>query len=130
MKPRGSCDPVLRNLDIKTCKHTTSTSTVRRWGAARSTDHAVLLTSRSESCAHNHGSCGHRQCRDPLSQGTPGIKGDKGDPGSANLRLVQGDGAVTCEANETLVSVFCPNGGAPDGAKCGTTPSVGLCMRK
>jgi hypothetical protein len=23
-----------------------------------------------------------------------------------------GDGAVNCDANETLVSVFCPNGGA------------------
>jgi hypothetical protein len=62
--------------------------------------------------------------------GVPGTKGDKGDPGTVNLRLVQGDGAVSCDANETLVSVFCPNGGAPDGAKCGTTPSIGLCLRK
>jgi hypothetical protein len=37
---------------------------------------------------------------------------------------------VTCGANETLVSVFCPSGGAPDGAKCGTSPSVGLCLKK
>jgi hypothetical protein len=44
--------------------------------------------------------------------------------------LVQGDGAVNCDANEILVSVFCPSGGAPDGAKCGMTPSVGLCLRK
>jgi len=34
------------------------------------------------------------------------------------------------DANETLVSVFCPSGGAPDGAKCGTSPSVGLCLKK
>jgi hypothetical protein len=43
---------------------------------------------------------------------------------------VQADGAVSCDANETLVSVFCPSGGAPDGAKCRTTPTVGLCLKK
>jgi hypothetical protein len=37
---------------------------------------------------------------------------------------------VSCEANEILVSVFCPSGGAPDGAKCGTTPTIGLCLGK
>ena len=63
-------------------------------------------------------------------QGTPGAKGDKGDVGVANLRSVQSDGAATCEANETLVAVFCPSGGAPDGAKCTTAPTQGLCMRK
>jgi hypothetical protein len=65
-------------------------------------------------------------------QGKPGDKGDKGDKGDtgANLRSVQADGTVSCEANETLVSVFCPGGGAADGAKCGTTPTVGLCLRK
>jgi hypothetical protein len=68
-------------------------------------------------------------------QGTPGPKGDtgpKGDAGQAGaiLRSVQADGAVSCDANETLVSVFCPTGGAPDGAKCGTTPTVGLCLKK
>ena len=30
-----------------------------------------------------------------------------------NVRAVQADGSVSCEANETLVSVFCPSGGAP-----------------
>ena len=63
-------------------------------------------------------------------QGKPGDKGDRGDPGPANLRAVQADGAVSCDANETLVSVFCPSGGAPDGAKCRTTPAVGLCLKK
>jgi hypothetical protein len=72
-------------------------------------------------------------------QGAPGEKGDKGDKGApgdkgeaaaVNLRSVQADGAASCEANETLVSVFCPSGGAPDGAKCGTSPTVGLCLRK
>ncbi|HEX9589523.1 MAG TPA: hypothetical protein VGA15_17480 [Bradyrhizobium sp.] len=72
-------------------------------------------------------------------QGTPGEKGEKGDKGdkgdkgeaaAVNLRSVQADGAASCEANETLVSVFCPSGGAPDGAKCGTSPTVGLCLRK
>ena len=69
----------------------------------------------------------------PGEKGAPGDKGDKGDKGEAaalNLRSVQADGAASCEANETLVSVFCPSGGAPDGAKCGTSPTVGLCLRK
>ena len=65
-------------------------------------------------------------------QGKPGDKGDKGDRGDngASLRSVQADGTVSCEANETLVSVYCPGGGASDGAKCGTTPTIGLCLRK
>lgn len=71
-------------------------------------------------------------------QGAPGVKGDKGDKGEkgdaaaavANVRSVQVDGAASCEANETLVSVFCPGGGAADGAKCATPPTVGLCLRK
>jgi hypothetical protein len=66
-------------------------------------------------------------------QGTPGKKGDKGEKGEAavvNVRAVQADGSVSCEASETLVSVFCPSGGAPDGAKCGTSPTVGLCLKK
>ena len=68
-------------------------------------------------------------------KGDTGPKGDigpKGDTGSsgASIRSVQTDGSVSCEANETLVSVFCPSGGAPDGAKCGTTPTIGLCLGK
>ena len=66
-------------------------------------------------------------------QGASGPKGDKGDAGPAGaaaIRSVQADGAVSCDANETLVSVFCPAGGAPDGAKCGTTPTVGLCLKQ
>lgn len=63
-------------------------------------------------------------------KGAKGDKGDKGDAGATNLRAVEADGAVACEANETLVSVFCPRGGAPDGAKCGTSPAVGLCLKK
>jgi hypothetical protein len=46
------------------------------------------------------------------------------------MRVVQADGTVSCDANETLVSVFCPSGGAPDGAKCGTAPTTGLCLKK
>ena len=55
-------------------------------------------------------------------QGSPGDKGEKGDKGDSaatNVRAVQADGSVGCEPSETLVSVFCPSGGAPDGAKCG-----------
>ena len=66
-------------------------------------------------------------------QGAPGdkgLKGDKGDPGTTNLRAVQADGSVTCEASETLVSVFCPSGGATERDKCVTTPTVGLCLKK
>jgi hypothetical protein len=63
-------------------------------------------------------------------QGAPGEKGDKGDAAPVTVRSVQSDGAASCEANETLVSVFCPSGGAPDGAKCGTSPTIGLCLRK
>ena len=63
-------------------------------------------------------------------QGTPGEKGDKGEAAAVNVRAVQADGSVSCDASETLVSVFCPSGGAPDGAKCGTSPTVGLCLKK
>jgi hypothetical protein len=66
-------------------------------------------------------------------QGTPGDKGEKGDKGDAattTVRVVQADGSVSCEATETLVSVFCPSGGSPDGAKCGASPTVGLCLKK
>jgi hypothetical protein len=64
-------------------------------------------------------------------QGAPGAKGDTGPAGASSaVRSVQADGAVSCEADETLVSVFCPAGGAPDGAKCGTPPTVGLCLKK
>jgi len=63
-------------------------------------------------------------------KGDKGEKGDKGDSGTANLRTVQvAEGAVSCEASETLVSVFCPSGGAPDGAKCAGV-AVGLCLKK
>jgi hypothetical protein len=69
-------------------------------------------------------------------QGTPGARGDKGDKGDAGpvgastILSVQADSAVSCDADETLVSVFCPSGGAADGAKCGTTPTIGLCLKK
>ncbi len=76
------------------------------------------------------------------AQGAPGAKGDKGDKGdkgekgekgdaaAVNVRAVQADGLVSCESTEILVSVFCPSGGAADGAKCGTAPTVGICLRK
>jgi hypothetical protein len=59
-----------------------------------------------------------------------GDKGEKGGAAAVNVRAVQADGSVGCEASETLVSVFCLSGGAPDGAKCGTSPTVGLCLKK
>jgi len=65
-------------------------------------------------------------------QGPQGAPGAKGDPGAAGttVRSVQNDGPVSCEASEILVSVFCPSGGAADGAKCGTSPTIGLCLKK
>jgi hypothetical protein len=63
-------------------------------------------------------------------QGPQGPKGDKGDPAAVNIRALQADGAVNCDSSEMLVSVFCPNGGASDGNKCGTPPTVGLCLKK
>ena len=63
-------------------------------------------------------------------KGDKGDKGDKGAAGSVNIRAVQADGPVSCEGSETLVSVFCPGGGALDGAKCGTAPTIGLCLQK
>jgi Collagen triple helix repeat (20 copies) len=66
----------------------------------------------------------------PGDKGEKGDKGDKGDSAATNLRAVQADGSVGCEPSETLVSVFCPSGGAPDGAKCGTAPTVVLCLKK
>ena len=65
-------------------------------------------------------------------QGPQGAPGAKGDPGAAGtvVRSVQSDGPVSCEASEILVSVFCPSGGAADGAKCGTSPTIGLCLKK
>jgi hypothetical protein len=63
-------------------------------------------------------------------QGAPGEKGVKGDAATTNVRAVEANGSVGCEASETLVSVFCPSGGAPDGSKCGTSPTVGLCLKK
>jgi Collagen triple helix repeat (20 copies) len=63
-------------------------------------------------------------------QGPQGPKGDKGDKAEPSARAVQADGAVNCDGSEALVSVFCPNGGGADGAKCGTSPTVGLCLKR
>jgi len=67
---------------------------------------------------------------DKGEKGDKGDKGDKGENAAAGLRSVQADGVISCEASETLVSVFCPGGGAPDGAKCESTPTIGLCLKK
>jgi Collagen triple helix repeat (20 copies) len=62
-------------------------------------------------------------------QGAPGAKGEPG-PAGTTIRSVQADGQVSCDASENLVSVFCPAGGAPDGAKCSSAPTIGLCLKK
>ena len=58
-------------------------------------------------------------------QGTPGE--EKGEAAAVNVRAVQADGSESCETSET---VFCSKRGAPDGAKCGTSPTVGLFLKK
>ena len=63
-------------------------------------------------------------------QGPKGDKGDKGESGSVNVRAVEADGTVDCDSSETLVSVFCPSGGTSHRAKCGTSPTIGLCLKK
>ena len=63
-------------------------------------------------------------------QGPQGPKGDKGESGSVNVRAVEADGTVDCDSSETLVSVFCPSGGTSHRAKCGTSPTIGLCLKK
>src|SRR5664280_2798369 len=62
--------------------------------------------------------------------GPAGPSGAKGEPATGGVRAVQADGTVSCEPTETLVSVFCPSGGAADGPKCTSSPTLGLCMRK
>ena len=81
------------------------------------------------------GLAGCGQKGDPGQQGAAGVQGAQGlqgvpGPAGTGIRSVQADGAVDCDAGETLVSVFCPGGGAPDGAKCGTTPTIGLWLKK
>ena len=66
----------------------------------------------------------------PGDKGDKGEKGEKGDAGTTSVRVVQADGMVSCEPSEMLVSVFCPSGGPQDGAKCGTAPTVGLCIKR
>jgi hypothetical protein len=67
---------------------------------------------------------------DKGDKGEKGEKGDKGDSTPSNIRAVQADGAVSCDSGEMLVSVFCPGGGAVDGGKCATAPTIGLCLKK
>jgi collagen triple helix repeat protein len=67
---------------------------------------------------------------DKGDRGEKGDKGEKGDTGNVNIRVVQSDASVSCDNDETLVSAFCPSGGAADGAKCATPPTIGLCLRK
>jgi hypothetical protein len=65
-------------------------------------------------------------------RGAPGSKGDKGESGlsGSTVWAVRANGVVRCDTSGTVVSVFCPGGGAPDGAKWGTAPTAGLCLKK
>jgi hypothetical protein len=57
------------------------------------------------------------------------VQGEKGEAGASGLRVITGEN-ITCNQDETLVSLVC-SGGSPDGARC---PSGGnataLCLRK
>src|SRR5690242_2429952 len=89
----------------------------------------VLLVAGSllAGCSRDPGPKGDAGPQGPAGpQGAPGPKGDAG----TSPRAVQADGAVACDSSEMLVSVFCPSGGAPDGAKCSAPPTIGLCMKK
>jgi hypothetical protein len=66
----------------------------------------------------------------PAGPPGPAAVAAKGEPSTGAIRVVQGDSPASCESNEALVSVFCPSGGAADGPKCPSSPTVGLCMRK
>jgi hypothetical protein len=95
---------------------------------------AVILACRDRQ-APGHARCTgcSRRAGTARSAGASRCRWRKGRQGgfrTANVRAVQADGPVNCESSETLVSVFCPTGGAPDGSKCGTTPTIGLCLRK
>lgn len=84
-----------------------------------------------QGVAGTQGPAGAQGAQGP--QGAPGAKGDKGDKGESAAPIVRAvqsaDGPVSCDASETLVSVFCPGGGAADGAKC-SGAAVGLCLKK
>ena len=61
---------------------------------------------------------------DPGPKGEPGPQGPAGPQGAQGIQGIagtQGQWRVTCDANETLVSVFCLSGGAPE---CGTSPGA------
>jgi Collagen triple helix repeat (20 copies) len=69
-------------------------------------------------------------------KGDKGEKGDRGDKGEAgapavSFRVVQGSGdGVSCNADETLVSLVCKEG-SPNGEKCSSAAgATGLCARK
>lgn len=67
---------------------------------------------------------------DAGQQGATGPAGPPGPSGSAAFRVVAGGKSVTCNENETLVSIVC-SAGAPDGAQCpAATTTTGLCLRK
>src|SRR6185295_17006774 len=91
---------------------------------------AVLLA----GCGRDPGPKGETGAQGPAgpqgAQGLQGVPGPQGDLGAAGtvVRSVQSDGSVSCDASEILVSVFCPSGGAADGAKCATNPTIGLCL--
>ena len=64
-------------------------------------------------------------------KGDQGLPGPAGSAGSTGLRIVTGEGTVSCTDDEVLVSVVCSTG-APDAARCsaGSKQTTGLCMRK
>jgi hypothetical protein len=76
---------------------------------------------------------------DKGDKGDRGDKGERGDRGEAALRMVEGTGSATCEADEVIVSAYCyaPEGEpgnsinltfqAPPGSAAGTGPLTATC---
>ena len=86
---------------------------------------AMALASLLVACSGPQGPQGQKG-----DQGPPGVAGSAGSAGSAGLRIVSGEGTVSCNDDEVLVSVVC-SAGAPDGAGCSVgNTTTGLCMRK
>src|SRR5690242_17014073 len=94
----------------------------------------VLAAFLLAACSGPQGQQGQKGDQGP--PGPQGQKGDQGPPGppgpagTAGLRVVSGEKTVSCNSDETLVSVIC-SAGAPDGAGCSAgSTATGLCMRK
>ncbi|HJU09732.1 MAG TPA: hypothetical protein VJ728_02585, partial [Candidatus Binataceae bacterium] len=62
--------------------------------------------------------------------GPKGDAGPAGSPGTAAFHVVTGNGTLSCDVKEVLVSIVCSTG-APNGAQCPyQSTATGLCVRQ